>query len=188
MVHISTHWRRSRAQSHLRTVAAGWYPGPGVLQYRKVEPLRRIHALGQHCDVQRFAYHILQHSCSMMFAKCQLPLQEKQTFSSISAGGDRHPLTYPHVARTLHASTVAHSAARSFSIPQTLTSSNLQARGSGSSNDRVATKLLRYENSVVESSPEAHASARCVGAPADPQRMLERHKRDNAAPIAAFRT
>lgn len=87
-----------------------------------------------------------------------------------------------------HASTVAHSAARSFSIPQTLTSSNLQARGSGSSNDRVATKLLRHENSVVESSPEAHASARCVGTPADPQRMLERHDRDNAAPIAAFRT
>ncbi|OSS51310.1 hypothetical protein B5807_03241 [Epicoccum nigrum] len=52
-----------------------------------------------------------------------------------------------------HASTVAHRAARSFSIPQTLTSSNLQARGSGSSNDRVATKLLRYENSVVESFP-----------------------------------
>ena len=154
-----------------------------------LEPLRRIHALGQHFDVQSFTYHIL---CTT----AQLVDNIREVLIALARDKDllfdlnRWRLSFTDdipTSRT-HASTVAHRAARSFSIPQILTSSNLQARGSGSSNDRVATKLLRYENSVVESSPEAHASARCVGAPADPQRMLERHDRDNAAPIAAFRT
>ena len=95
-------------------------------------------------------------SWSIMSATCQLPSREIQTISPISAGCDRHPLTYPHFARTHPQLHIAQPAL--FSIPQTLTSSKLQARGSGSSSHRVATKLLRYENSVVESSPEAHAT------------------------------
>jgi hypothetical protein len=86
-----------------------------------LEHLRRIHALGQHCDVQRFTYQIQQHSWSMIFAKCQSPLREIQTFSSISTGGDRRPLTYPHLARThpqLHTAQPALSPYPRLSRPQ----------------------------------------------------------------------
>ena len=81
-----------------------------IIQVRKccnienLELVRRMHALGQHCDVQNFTHHILCTTAQLVddIREVLIALaRDKDLFLNLSGlGCDRHPLTHPHLART----------------------------------------------------------------------------------------